>query len=272
MAKEKKRTVDLSGTILLALIPAFGYAMSYLYEFSYCKHFEIPRNVVVVSTTSILIAIFGITSALAVLLLIINGAIGIVDTRFVATPIRRAFARIGLILLFAVVVHLLYPIPNIGWMLLILILVFGFFEFVFPLITNHNVEGFSAKLEKQELTERNQPTVPEKVLGLFSERSKILIGLGLIMVFAASLRGSGVARTQSKFLVLIENPNFVVLRKYEDYFILGRIERSSKTVYKEFRFLEFKGGDAHKIPSFRWENVGPLKVEKQSGTEDSTLE
>lgn len=269
MAKNKKTKKDIPATILVILIPAVGYAMSYLYEFSYCEYFDIPKDLVVVSTTSILLAIIGILSAFGVIFLSFYWFIGIIDSKSILTPLRRSFLRIGLLLICLLGMHLLSPIPKFEWVIAFVVIFFAFFEFVFPLISFRKVEGYSAKLEAQERNESNYPVVHEKLLSTFSVSSKILIWLSLVLICAANLRGSGKAQTQLKFLVLVEEPNFVVLRKYGDYFILGRIDRSSKTVYPEFKFLEFKGADALKIPSFRWENVGPLKNENKSDTEDT---
>jgi hypothetical protein len=69
--------------------------------------------------------------------------------------------------------------------------------------------------------------------------------------------GHYLATIKKSFLVPVGSPNAVVLEIYGDKLIVAPFNRSKKVVQQEYRILT-----PNSAGDLRWENVGPLQVEK----------
>lgn len=70
---ESLRMLGLSEGLLLAVVPVFGSAMAYAYQSGIARRFHVPRGFIVVSITTVFVAM----AALALALVLLGSLLGI---------------------------------------------------------------------------------------------------------------------------------------------------------------------------------------------------
>jgi len=140
------------------------------------------------------------------------------------TALTRAIRRFLVIVLF---VGLFYaPIRDVkgAWILAAIILgLYAFFSFAFPLITQRKIAGYENKLLGQEKIERDADShsLNAHVARALGERELLMGALCILLVYFSYLVGVGAAIRKEDFLVLDDRPGFVVAALDEELLVLA---------------------------------------------------
>ena len=244
----------VSEAMFLAGIPALAYLMSFVHELGFCLAFGIPLSFIQPSTVSFLIAVFGVIIALFPLIAVFNLLPTMIQHCWNGSAIQFGALRVllGAISISICLIVLGSSVAQTATVFFVSIVMFGFLEFVFPLITQREVEGYSEKLQAQELVERQVIVLVDLVNLLPVYWRFIVIGIFLCLVFSIGL-GAGSANNQRKFMVPVSHPETVVLRHYSQYFVLAKFDRKTKVLSSEFILLP-----TDSELGFTLEEVGPL--------------
>jgi hypothetical protein len=262
MTEQKTKSPIISDALLLALVPAIAYGMTYLYEAAYCDAFRIPRQLISISPTTVLTVVFALISSLVTLIFIVNFLGGILYPAILEVPLGRAIHSmiipvLGIIMFFV----LNRPTVSLGhWVgYSVVVLFLLFLTFAFPLITNRDKTSYVDKLKGQEEMETKFSLLSDRFRLIPFPLRQILI-LSAVCLWAAHLLGGGDALNQTVFMTPLQHTDKVVLRQYGDRLIVANFDRSTKVVRPEFSFIPIESADIASATNFKLEAVGPLKI------------
>lgn len=219
----------VSEAMLVALVTALSYAVAYSYNAGFASFFDLPPFLISPTVGTILQA----AAAVGAVLL---GFWNIVAVVWVFAPrgdtaLVRSIRRFLVVLL---VVGFFYaPIRDVKgvWILVAIILgLYVFFSFVFPLITQRNIAGYENKLLGQEEIER---TADSHSLNAHVARalggSALLVGaLCVLLVYFSYFVGFGAAVRKENFLVLDGRPGYVVAALDDELLVLAGYDPATR--------------------------------------------
>lgn len=263
----KAQSVRISEGIILALASAGAYLLSFYYEKGYASVFKIPVSFIEISLTSMLT--FGVIIIGVFLFIMPITNLLLMFTLSSSRPVlQRTLLPVILVALLVVVQIYLFGILN--WKLwlpfVIMLIVFIFFQFIFPLIVQRGGK-YTDKLKAQEETEEQFTDAFVIMRRRFGNSSLIIILVLLLGIVVAESAGIADAINQREFLVTNTNPEMVVLRVYGDNLICAPFDRNTGEVKQSFTVLKI-ADDANLGLSL--ENIGPLHVPSTPPAKDTT--
>jgi hypothetical protein len=241
---------------MIAVAPAVGYGLAYLYESEFCNVFGIPVGFVVIGWTSIITAIGSFATFLAVLLFVLNN---VYFLRLLGFPVgslstwARLVTKHVTMFLIMFLVFLRYHsfVPSLSFWLFLAPSFYLITDLVYPLITMSTMKGYSNKLRAYD-EQRTLPTFIRSV------PSWVLLAAIVLLTSAmcANFEGRKAALSQETFLVPSVNTSSVVLRIYGDRLICAQFDRQTRHTQDSFFVIQL-GND----PDLRFtmEEVGPLR-------------
>jgi len=247
----------LSDGILIALATLLGYLIAYRYESGYMSFFGVPDDFIEINLIRVLIAGFTIFSVLLTFIVMIEGLLFLLpkDLGFFTRPLLKLSP-----FLLAVVISLLTY--GLEWrkyiFLLILLIIFSFLEFVFPLLSQKEVKGYREKLIAQDKYDTER--ISTRFISHFYENVErptiFIFAIILFVVLFAATFGESKAMRQIDYLTINTSPEAVVIRTYGDKLICLPFDRKSKEFKK--RFFVIKIADNVNNVTFSSDRVGPL--------------
>ena len=242
-------------SLLIAVAPAVGYGLAYLYESEFCNVFGIPVGFVVIGWTSIITAIGSFAAFLAVILFVLHNIYFLRLFGFrighLSTWARLASRHLTMFLLM-LLVFLRYRafVPNLAFWVFLAPSYYLIGDLLSPLITQATVKGYPNKLKAYE----EQYTLPTFVRSVPSW-VLLLAMVSLMSAWCANFEGRKAALSQESFMVPSINTNSVVLRTYGDRLICSPFDRQTRRTENRFFIIQL-GSD----PDLRLmvEEVGPL--------------
>lgn len=248
--------------IAMIISPAFGFLLAYQYESRFCEAFNIPREFMVLSWSTILSA-FSATIGIFMLLILITNFLFQIFANIETEGkeiIQINVIRITPVTLLALTSLLLYGIlwRESLWMIGLAVF-FIFIEFVLPLITERQVKGYLKKLIASEERDANMKSL-FSVMSSNKSKDALIVFLVLIMVWViAGMAGNSSAKRQTDFLIPSTYPEAVVLRIYGENIVCAQFDRSRKEIDNTYFVIRV---DEVPKPKLILEEVGPLTVKK----------
>ena len=206
----------------MALATAISYAVAYSYNAGFASFFGLPPFLISPTVGTILQAAAAVG---AVLLGFWNIATGVwVFAPRGDTALARSIRRF---LVLVLVVGLFYvPIRDVKgvWILAAIILgLYAFFSFAFPLVTQRKIVGYENKLLGQEKIERDadRHSLNSHVARALGGRELLAGALSILLVYFAYFVGFGAAVRKEDFLILDNRAGYLVAAFDEELLILA---------------------------------------------------
>lgn len=224
--------------ILLVIAPPLGYTLAYTYERGYCGWFEIPKELIMLDWTTIII---GVSAALAgssilmwfIAMLLLPGKPG---KRM--GPIRGRAYFFALVFFLSFFVAYKYLLVKEALYVITYLATIAIILFLMPIFDKSvkGVKGYRAKLEKHDELRTKTEYPFMKRLGL---KGALIIMLLFGVFFFSYLEGRAQAMNQDEFYVPSTYPNSVVLRIYGDNIICAPVfDKARGEVEKTFFILK----------------------------------
>ncbi len=261
---ENKKSGDsrrwLSEGLLLAGLTALSYAVTFAYEAGYSTYFGIPKQLIAVNLTTMLIAAGSLLGAMVMVYSIANflWMLSPKQDDLVSFVVRR-YIKIVIICFIAV-------LPLIrhwqAWLtFLAVILVIAFFEFVFPLITQRKKSTYAEKLREQENIEQRVKVhllwhVIDLKYGRWLVTTLVYVYIGI--TFAYNF-GRQYAESREEFFVAVNQNNSVILAIYDDTLVTAEVNHETKSLIGPISVTKL---DNIKNLVIMKERVGPLLAGK----------
>jgi hypothetical protein len=253
--------------LIVAAISAIAYLFAFAYEAGFAEVFNIPLSFITIRLTNVFV-IAGSLSLVGQLVLNIGNLIFVVSSTF-SGLISQRMKFLMLFFLWSVALIII----TVGTRLqtgVIRVLVIGWaigllFQFIFPLLTQRDINGYREKLAAQDKLDAHT----QDLLGLLAQRLgvgpyNLMLSLlmALVVVYYA---GQSAAMRQDRYLVTSTSPQMVVLRVYGDNIICAPIDRNSGSI--EHSFTVLKLGEDPDLMLYS-EQVGPLRLKEQASAND----
>ena len=226
-----KKSVWWSEGVLLALLTAGAYAVTFAFEVGYCNFFNIPLYLIEPSTGSVLLT--AIFLGVASMMLIQLGQVTGVALRFIPSTTLKIRIAFGI---------LLWGIPALlvtswTWLQLVnlcLMTLVLYLDYIFAFIFKRKlpvVERLKFGDEATKVAVLSPFDPIESALGKTASGGAAFIFLTLLI---ASVLGALTARSQQWFYVLKEDPTLALVKRYGDRFIGIRYSGTPPTTTGEY--------------------------------------
>lgn len=251
--EEQERTIlgfKLPEGLLVLAIPALAYIYAFSHERGFTRYFNLPSNVIIIDTTSLLLFGLYVIIALPLILTLVNLSVNMHLLPYVSKihsgrGLVGGSGLVGIALLIAgtyLQFQYSFIISAAGVTLLLFHLV-ALGGAIYDFADIHRLDRISDLLTLPDLGYERR---------LFTYYLLFLLStLWIISLFVGRVQ----AQAQSQFLVTNTNPEMVVLRKYGDNLICATFDRTTKEVYPNFSIIDAKRPDL----MLSLENVGPLE-------------
>lgn len=244
---------NLSEGLIIAVVPAIVYWFSYVYQFGYCRYFEIPTEFIEINVQNFFICIIGMVGLLAVIISVGTPLFSIF--RNLPEVIRLIFINNGIPVLVLLAYSFVAKMP-IKHVFIILAVPFGLLmsELTFPLYSQKNKSSYLEKLEAQRAFETEHK---ESLMYVIFKRIGVNFSVLLFCVSFASIFicfvGAYEAKNTSVFMTS-NGGQKIVLKKYGEQFLVADFNKKEKTFIPRFTIEKIDNS----FGVFSYEKVGPI--------------
>lgn len=265
--KEKKDWITEG--VIIALVPFLGYLFAFEYESGYAIFFNFPKEFINIGLPQIIITISILYTITILLFFYIEGL------SFMLFKNRRALYHsiIKLLPMFGLSIGYYFAFGGMRALpFFIVFLVFGFSEFIVPLITQRDKKDYESKLQAYDDADwkfrEERGALSVRLIKLFGYKNIIFIFNLLVCVFLTQTIGEIAASRKIMFFVMPNNPQKVVVRIYGDNLICAPFDKETKTIKRDISIYKLTDPEARNL---KFEILGPLKVEKSEDKTKSEL-
>jgi hypothetical protein len=254
-SKSEKPRNYLSEATIIAVASASAYYFSYTYEKAFLSYFSIPQQFITIDITTILsfgAIIFGALILIFPALNMFTIILSRTKNEYLGRLVRPYW-----IFLFLILAHF-YFFGLEKWTLLItylvVCLIFAFFDFIFPLITQRGMKTYTEKLHAQEEIESQFKSLPQEVSIKYGRDTALLVMLLIMGYLISSNAGLAEAMRQKSFLFTNTQPQLVVLRIYSNRLICAQYDDVNNEILQQFSIIEL----GENTPALSLRSVGPI--------------
>lgn len=219
--------------LLLAGASALSYAVAYAYRSGFASYFDLPPLLLTPTLGGILQAGAAVGALLLSLSIIVNGLWMFLPRR--NSAMGRSVRRLFLMLLITVLMLFSLFAYRWGWTVVIgALCFFGFFELIFPLITQRKTSGYENKLLAQEKVETTFTSLLGEANKRFGSLFIAIIFTALILLSFAHSVGYKAAKEQEDYFVLTDTPGYIVAAMDDDVLVLAAYDQIAMTVRRAY--------------------------------------
>lgn len=250
--------------IVLASIPALAYLLAFLFEFGYASTYNIPVELISLSTTQFCIALIAIVSIVLMGFYLFNT---IFKTIHLITHKHPKIDRIAtswsvwiaIVIIFISFAHI--PFQDGKWLILILVIGLALADFVLIPVAkwinnklNENDEEFQRSLEeKLPISRLDQYT---------GVKASVALTTLIVLLLGSFFLGISEANRKTTYMVSYDENSVIVLRIYDGNMIVADYNPETKTVSKNLSIVPV--GDTSR--TFLFDQVGKLNIPKRNFT------
>ena len=230
MAEGKNERKFLSDALLVAAASALSYAVAYSYRSGFASYFDLPPLLLTPTLGAVLRA--GAAVGAVVLIFSFTALLFLPQKN---TALSSRIYTLFLLLVFLALVNYSLFTSIRGWLSLVGVLCFlGFFEFVWPLITQPQVAGYKNKLLAQDNFDAAQNTFWDRIGNRYGYKGVGLVVAVLVLIFVAHSVGYSNAKEQEDFFVLADAPGYVVAAMDDDVILLVAYDPATMTLKRAY--------------------------------------
>ena len=246
----KDKSFKISENLIIAALPAIAYLLAFGYQYGHANYFGVPFEFIAVDLTHVLILFVGIPSVF----MMFSSFVNLIP---VFKLVRQSALGVSIFRFFVMIALSLFFVKEYGWFAVLVVAIYvGFFEFIFPLITQRKHKGFITKLQRQEDLERAIDRDNHLLQNPGFLKFYFLLSL-LVIVFVIFLQlGKTSAMNQKDFLVTEDG--VAVLAIYGDTLIGSEFDEETKKITSDKFFINLGNKDQIK---FQLITIGPLSIE-----------
>jgi hypothetical protein len=217
----------------VAAASALSYAVAYAYRSGFASYFDLPPLLLTPTLVTVLQAGAAVGAVLLVFWTIVNALWMFLPETKTAVS-RRIYFLVLMVLIYALMFYSLFTYKW-GWLILLGILCFfGFFEFIFPLITQRRVAGYENKLLAQDKIDDAQKTLLDRVGNRYGYKGMGLVLAVVVLLSFAHSVGYANAKEQEDFFVVADAPDYVVAAIDDDMIILVAYDAAKMTLKRAY--------------------------------------
>jgi|GEM_PF-4275223 len=232
-------SLKLTDAIILAIITALGYLLSYSYEAGFLSFYGLESKFVELPLVTIISSSFGSFSVFCMLLYFANYLFQFFENKSNIKNIIKTTKEV--ILFLSLIFLLLVCLSKLGIIWDSLLFIFSIIELIFAILFL-----FIMQFNNSSNSKKNRDII---VLAILITSS--------IYSFSFSL-GEKYAETKKDYYVIDSMPNHVVISTYEDKFIIVPIDAEKKVFTRQYMLISKEN------LVFKKKEIGPIAPEKTS--------
>lgn len=255
---------EFNSAIFLALITAYGYCISFCYEYGYCTHFGMPEGFIEVNLTTMF---FSIVSSLAILTSIFH-LLGFTLPLFKKSliPSKLSFIPRFTLLMNAVAIVLIMILLRaygLNYDLLKLALIIWSVLNIPFIVVWLLVKGDMNKLtENQNVQSKDPFDLTGLLIKHFGPMPLIVTIVFAVSGGVAAIAGNSAAVNQTEFWLLKQySRNYVLIRKYSDSLFFAKVNLKTNEIDPSIA-LKKVGSD--KFVKLEFVNIGQVTLKAAS--------
>jgi hypothetical protein len=228
----------ISDAIILAFASVSAYYFSFSYEKSFLLYFGVPSQFITIDLTTLLS--FGVIVLFVILFVFpVLNLFMIIVSRIKNEHIVRLIRPYWFFLIIFLTDIYLFGLekPEYLGILLVICLVFLFFDFIFPLLTQRDKKTYTEKLIGQEEIESSIQYLPKNINIKFGREVAIFITLFILGVMISSDAGLAEAIRKEDYLFINTQPQLIVIRIYSNRLICAQYDEMKKEVLPIFTII-----------------------------------
>ena len=252
-SKLKNKYVNFTEGLVIAAVPIAAYFLAYLYERGYCEFYNIPFMYIDISLINIASTFIAVISTYALFVYFFSELIQpFLDSihRSIKWSIIKIFLVIFALVGFSIVFN--WSLPTSITIILSTLGLLIFLEFIFPLLTQTKTPGYINKIEAQKEIDFKHDSVIDKFIIKYGLLFFTIVYVFYLLSIATYFAGGANARFKTMHLVPTNESNIVYLRKYGDFLISSKFDRSTNMLLNEFVAENMEG------KSLKTEQLGQL--------------
>lgn len=182
---QNKRVFGLTEGLLVAGIPALGYWLAYLYEYGYCKFFQIPTSYIQIDFSTIIAATISIVGGLVMLMIIFEGLRLFSGT--LSRVVLFSIFKVSIVAFVTVAIALAnnWTWDQFMWFGLPLIGIIAIMEFIILAIVHRGQGNYINRMEEADRIDREYESLMDKLAHQIGGRVfRALFLVFLVSVFA----------------------------------------------------------------------------------------
>lgn len=244
--------------IVLASVPASAYLLAFLFEFGYASAYNIPVELISLSTTQFCVALIAVVSIVLMGFYLFNTIFKTIHLITHKHPKVDRIATswsvwIAIAIIFTTFVHI--PFRDGKWIVLILVVGLALADFVIIPVAkwinnklNENNEEF-----QKSLTEKLPMSRLEQYTGV--KASATLTTL-IVLLLGSFFLGISEASRKDTYMVSYGEPSMIVLRIYDGNMIVANFDSNTKSISRDFSVIPVGSTER----TFTFDQVGKLNV------------
>jgi hypothetical protein len=266
-SNENKTGLSLSDGLIIAIMTAAVYLSFLLKEIGYAREFDIPLDVISISEVGLVVAVQSVLLAISSYVVKVN-LIWIFSPRgdSLVSFKLRVFIALSLLLGFAFYPYLITKLYL--WILVGMIGALFFFHFIFPLITQRKIESYENKLIAQNKIDSNSVDIYVSLIGSLNTQWRLPLIIMLAIMFFSYGLGRKEALEQTSFLEIDGQPNWYVLKIYNDFIVSKNIDKKTKMLIGDIELTKLKNGGSIRLHKTE---IGPINHDDNSSKNISNV-
>lgn len=259
----ENKKFSFSDGLIIAATPALIYIFVYAFERGYCSYFNLPKGIIDINISNLLVVGGQITGTLITLFLVFS-ALPAKGTKIIYRTLlfSSIFGTVAFIL-FHSEAHFL-----IKTLFIIIFFVFFLSELVIPLFKYRGswIDRWEKGLEESD--KRETPIVQKSIVGRMIQKliqegfnAKWIMRIYWIIfggLFISYYSGVLNAKTQNEFLVEVNKPNVIYLRKWADHLVGIKFDKDSNALTNQVYLLPIKTDKLIKIINIQIDKIKPF--------------
>jgi hypothetical protein len=254
----ERKSLLFSEAILVALVPAAAYSLTYCFQYGYSKTLGIPSELIEFNLLEFLNVAFSVVGTIWILFNFLGIFLPAVISAHKAIKSRVVF--IFACFFYSVAALILFGrewkvwIWMFGGSVILGVLVLGW-----PLWKNRkNLNEFFESLQKKAQTQTSgKKDLYDLIRSSIGREAYLAISVFVIVAYFFYFSGMSRASEQTDYTVISTEPESVVLAIYGNEMICANFDRQEKTISGDFVIRETD--DVQEL-TFHKEDVGPLKL------------
>jgi hypothetical protein len=257
MENGKAKNNILSESLVIFLIPIYGYILLYAFEYGYFIRLGIPIEFIEVNLSAL-------AKISAFLYFASTFLLGLLDIIYKLVIHGKAVAIKILKYLYFLSISFLPTIAFDIWKVTLPWVIFAAFlciisELVYPLTRYKNIKGYWKKVEQQykDDAKHYEEDIGDVIIKRVGYKSFQVVFFLISFTYISFSIGAISAKNQELFLVLKSDPELVLLRKYPQTYLCSEFDRNKKELLNKFS-LHTVDQVSERGYTISREKIGPL--------------
>jgi hypothetical protein len=249
----------LTDALVLAIVPALGYALTVLHEVGYMTYFNLPLSLIRIETPMALITSAYVLGFFLLFLFLFDSFTEPIES-FVNNTTSNWFLPAALYLVYASIPYITRAkLMEDGDYVDLQVACYMFLGLYFSLFCHSFKTSVANRIEESNAKDEQIKYWSRTLFRRLPRPLLALIGIALLAIYFSFNLGVSEARHQKWFLIPESAPDAVVFRIYGDNLVTSKFDRVNQEMIPRFTIQPLGDASPKEAAVLKYEPIGPLK-------------